>query len=172
MPTVNSLKELLVDELKDLLDAEKQLTKALPKMAKAASNEELKQGFQDHLEETKGQVERLTEIFKLLGETAKGKTCHAMKGLIEEGSEAMELEGPENLRDAKLIGAAQRVEHYEIAAYGTARAFAETIGETEVVDLLQQTLDEEGETDKKLTALAETINQEAFAEAGAEEEEE
>jgi ferritin-like metal-binding protein YciE len=172
MPTVNSLKELLVDELKDLLDAEKQLTKALPKMAKAASNEELKQGFQDHLEETKGHVERLTEIFKLLGETAKGKTCHAMKGLIEEGSEAMELEGPENLRDAKLIGAAQRVEHYEIAAYGTARAFAETIGETEVVDLLQQTLDEEGETDKKLTALAETINQEAFAEAGAEEEEE
>jgi ferritin-like metal-binding protein YciE len=172
MSTVNSLKELLVEELRDLLDAEKQLTKALPKMAKAASNEELKEGFEMHLEETKTHVERLKEAFELLGETARGKTCAAMKGLIEEGSEAIDQEGPDNLRDAKLIGAAQRVEHYEIAAYGTARAFAETIGETAVVDLLQQTLDEEGETDKKLTALAETINQEAFAEAGAEEESE
>jgi len=171
MSTVNSLKELLVEELRDLLDAEKQLTKALPKMAKAESNEELKEGFEAHLEETKTHVERLKEAFELLGETARGKTCAAMKGLIEEGSEAIEQEGPDNLRDAKLIGAAQRVEHYEIAAYGTARAFAETIGESGVVDLLQQTLDEEGETDKKLTALAETINQEAFAEAGAEESE-
>jgi uncharacterized protein len=169
MSTVNSLKELLVEELRDLLDAEKQLTKALPKMAKAASSEELKEGFEMHLEETKTHVERLKEAFEILGETARGKTCAAMKGLIEEGSEAIALEGPDNLRDAKLIGAAQRVEHYEIAAYGTARAFAETIGETRLVELLQQTLDEEGETDKKLTALAETINQEAFAEAGAEE---
>jgi ferritin-like metal-binding protein YciE len=169
MSTVNSLKELLVEELRDLLDAEKQLTKALPKMAKAASNEELKQGFETHLEETKTHVERLKEAFELLGETARGKTCAAMKGLIEEGSEAIEQEGPDSLRDAKLIGAAQRVEHYEIAAYGTARAFAETIGETAVVDLLQETLDEEGETDKKLSALAETINQEAYAEAEAEE---
>ena len=172
MSSVSSLKELLVDELRDLLDAEKQLTKALPKMAKAASNEELKQGFQDHLEETKNHVERLKQAFEILGETARGKTCAAMKGLVEEGSEAIELEGPENLRDAKLIGAAQRVEHYEIAAYGTARAFAETIGEDEVVALLQDTLDEEGETDKKLSALAETINQEGLRAAEAEEDSE
>ena len=171
MPSINSLKELLVEELKDLLNAENQLIKALPKMAKAATNEELKQGFLDHLEETKGQVERLEKAFELLEKPAKGKTCHAMKGLVEEGSEAIEMEGPDVLRDAQLIGAAQRVEHYEIAAYGTARAFAETLGEDEIVELLQETLDEEGETDKKLTALAETINAEAQS-VGVEEEEE
>lgn len=169
MSSVNSLKELLVEELRDLLDAEKQLTKALPKLAKAASNEELKEGFLTHLEETKTHVERLEKAFELLGETPKGKKCAAMKGLVEEGSEAIELEGPDVLRDAMLIGAAQRVEHYEIAAYGTARAFAETIGQSEVVDLLQQTLDEEGATDKKLSTLSETINQEAFATAETEE---
>lgn len=161
MPKINSLKELLVDELKDLYNAENQLIKALPKMAKAASNEELKQGFTDHLEQTRGHVDRLEMAFKKLGESPKGKTCHAMKGLVEEGAEAIEADAAPAIRDAQLIGAAQRVEHYEIAAYGTARAFAETIGEDEVADLLQETLDEEGETNKRLTALSETVNDEA-----------
>lgn len=163
MPAINSLRELLVDELRDLHNAESQLVKALPKMAKAASHDELKEGFQEHLEQTREHVDRLDRCFKLLGEKARGKTCHAMKGLVEEGQEAIEEKAPEAIRDAKLIGAAQRVEHYEIAAYGTARAFAQTLGETKVADLLQETLDEEGETDKKLTALAETINEEAHA---------
>jgi ferritin-like metal-binding protein YciE len=163
MPELTSLKDLLVDELRDLHNAESQLVKALPKMAKAAANEQLKEGFQQHLEETKGHIDRLDRCFKILGEKAKGKTCHAMKGLIEEGKEAIETEAPDSIRDANLIGAAQRVEHYEIAAYGTARAFAETLGENKVADLLQDTLDEEGETNKKLTALAETVNEEASA---------
>lgn len=163
MPAINSLRELLVDELRDLHNAENQLIKALPKMAKAATHEELKEGFTEHLEQTKEHVDRLDRCFKILGEKAKGKTCHAMKGLVEEGEEAISEEGPEAIRDAKLIGAAQRVEHYEIAAYGTARAFAETLGEDKIVNLLQETLDEEGETDKRLTALAETVNEEAHA---------
>ena len=170
MPALNTLRDLLVEELRDLHHAENQLLKALPKMAKAASHEELKEGFQVHLEETREHVDRLERCFKLLGEKARGKTCHAMQGLVEEGKEAITEKAPDAIRDAKLIGAAQRVEHYEIAAYGTARAFAETLGESQVADLLQETLDEEGETDKKLTALAETINQEAAA--GAEEEDE
>ncbi len=161
MPAIKSLRDLLVDELRDLHNAENQLIKALPKMAKAASHEELKDGFQTHLEETREHVDRLDRCFKILGQKAKGKTCHAMQGLVEEGKEAIEEDAPDAIRDAKLIGAAQRVEHYEIAAYGTARAFAQTLGETKVADLLQETLDEEGETDKKLTALAETINEEA-----------
>lgn len=163
------MRDLLIDELRDLHNAESQLVKALPKMAKAAANEELKEGFQEHLEQTKEHVDRLERCFKILGANAKGKTCHAMKGLVEEGKEAIETEAPEMIRDANLIGAAQRVEHYEIAAYGTARAFAETLGETKIADLLQDTLDEEGETDKKLTAIAEQINEEA---SSAEEEEE
>lgn len=162
MSKINSLRELLVDELQDLYDAEKQLIKALPKMAKAASNEELKEGFTQHLEETRGHVDRLEQAFQFLGEKAKGKTCPAMKGLIEEGSEAIEADAPDAVRDAQLIGAAQRVEHYEIAAYGTARSFAEKLGEKKVVKLLQQTLDEEGETDKKLTALSSVVNDEAL----------
>jgi ferritin-like metal-binding protein YciE len=170
MPAVNSLRELLVDELKDLYNAENQLLKALPKMAKAASHEELKEGFTKHLEQTRGHVDRLDRALKILGEKAKGKVCHAMQGLVEEGTEAIEIEAPDAIRDAKLIGAAQRVEHYEIAAYGTARAFAQTLGETKVADLLQDTLDEEGETNKTLTALSETINEEANA-SGEEEEE-
>jgi ferritin-like metal-binding protein YciE len=161
MPALKTLRDLLVDELRDLHNAESQLVKALPKMAKAASNEELREGFQEHLEQTREHVDRLDRCFKILGANAKGKTCHAMKGLVEEGTEAIETEAPDAIRDANLIGAAQRVEHYEIAAYGTARAFAETIGETKVADLLQTTLDEEGETDKKLTELAETVNAEA-----------
>ena len=171
MPALTSLRELLVDELRDLHNAENQLVEALPKMAEAASHEELKEGFQEHLEQTREHVDRLDRCFKILGATAKGKTCHAMKGLVEEGKEAIEEEAPDPIRDAKLIGAAQRVEHYEIAAYGTARAFAQTLGEDKVADLLQETLDEEGETDKKLTVLAETINEEAHA-MGAESEDE
>ncbi|MGH7960120.1 MAG: ferritin-like domain-containing protein [Opitutaceae bacterium] len=163
MPALNSLRELLVDELRDLHNAENQLVKALPRMAKAASHDELKEGFQEHLEQTREHVDRLDRCFKLLGAAARGKTCHAMKGLVEEGREAIKEDAPDAVRDARLIGAAQRVEHYEIAAYGTARAFAQTLGETKVADLLQATLDEEGETDKRLTALAEMINEEANA---------
>jgi len=118
------LNDLLIDELQDLYNAENQLVKALPKMAKAAVNSKLKAGFLNHLEETKGHVERLAKAFKLLGEPAKGKLCHAMKGLVEEGAEAIEDNEPSLVRDAQLIGAAQRVEHYEIAAYGTVRALA------------------------------------------------
>lgn len=171
MTSLNSLKDLLVDELKDLYSAETQLVKALPKMAKAASNDELKAGFNEHLEQTKGHVERLERALGMLGANPKGKTCQAMKGLVEEGAEAIETEAPDAIRDANLIGAAQRVEHYEIAAYGTARAFADTLDEDEVAALLQETLDEESETDKKLTTLSETVNQDANA-CGAEDEEE
>jgi ferritin-like metal-binding protein YciE len=161
MPALNTLRDLLVDELRDLHSAETQMLKALPKMVKAASHEELKEQFQEHFDETKEHVDRLDRCLKLLGAAAKNKTCHAMKGLVEEGDEAISTESPDAIRDANLIGTAQRMEHYEIAAYGTARAFAETLGETKVADLLQDTLDEEGDTDKKLTALAETINEEA-----------
>ena len=161
MPAINSLRDLLIDELQDLHDAENRLIKALPKMAKAASHEELKDGFQEHLEQTRGHVDRLERCFKLLGEKARSKTCHAMKGLIEEGKEAIEEDAPDAIRDAKMIGAAQRIEHYEMAGYGTARAFAETLGETKVANLLQETLDEEGDTNKKLTSIAETVNEEA-----------
>jgi ferritin-like metal-binding protein YciE len=162
MSSVNELKELLVDELKDLYSAETQLTKALPKMAKAASNPTLKQGFTDHLEQTKGHVERIIRAMEILEESPKGKTCKAMKGLVEEGSEAIEQEGPASLRDANLIGAAQRVEHYEIAAYGTTRAFAQALGEDEIVSLLTETLGEEVDTDKKLTTVSKKVNQDAL----------
>ncbi len=161
MDTIESLKDLLIDELKDLYSAEQQLVKALPKMAKAASNQNLKDGFTEHLEQTKGHVQRLEEAFGSLGEKARTKTCKAMQGLIEEGSEAIGLSAPDAIRDACLIGAAQRVEHYEIAAYGTARAFATQVGEEEVARLLGETLREEAETDKKLTTLAGSVNQEA-----------
>jgi ferritin-like metal-binding protein YciE len=161
MTSLHTLKDLLIDELKDLYDAETQLVKALPKMAKAASSDELKAGFSEHLEQTKGHVERLERALEILDASPKGKTCKAMKGLIEEGAEAIETKAPDVIRDANLIGAAQRVEHYEIAAYGTARAFAETLNEGAVASLLQETLREESETDRKLTSLAGTINQDA-----------
>ena len=161
MASINSLKDLLIDELRDLYSAETQPVKALPKMAKAASNDDLKQGILEHLEETRGHVDRLDRSLRILGASAKGKTCHAMKGLVEEGEEAIDTKAPPAIRDANLIGAAQRVEHYEIAAYGTARSFAETIGEDEIAELLQETLDEEGETDKKLTTIAAAVNEEA-----------
>ena len=154
------LKKLYIDELKDLYSAENQLVKALPKMAKAATSGDLRAGFEEHLEQTKDHVQRLETIFQQLGESPKGKKCKGMEGLIEEGSEAIE-EYDGELLDAALIGAAQRVEHYEMAGYGTVRAFAEELGESDHVSLLDETLEEEKETDKKLSGLAEEINAEA-----------
>ena len=155
------LKELYIEELKDLYNAETQLVKALPKLARAATSEDLRRGFEDHLEQTKGHVERLQKIFDMLEESPKGKKCKGMEGLIEEGAEVTEEDYEGSLLDAALIGAAQRVEHYEIAGYGTVRSFAETLGETEHVSLLNETLEEEKETDEKLTELATQINAEA-----------
>jgi ferritin-like metal-binding protein YciE len=163
MTKINSLKELLVEELRDLYSAEVQLTKALPKMADAAEFPELKYGFAEHLEQTRGHVIRLEKALEELGEDPKGKTCKAMEGLIAEGKESISEKGPAPIRDANLIGSAQRVEHYEIAAYGTARTFAETLGLAGIADLLQETLDEEIETDRKLTEMARTVNEEALA---------
>ena len=166
---LDTLKKLYLEELRDVYNAEQQLVKALPKMAKGASSDELKQAFEDHLEQTKTHVERLEEIFGNLDESPKGKTCHAMKGLVEEGSEILEEKGEESVLDAGIIAAAQKVEHYEIATYGTLRAWADLLGENEAADLLQQTLDEEGEANKLLTDLAENIvNPEALEEAAQE----
>jgi ferritin-like metal-binding protein YciE len=158
---VESIEDLFLDELKDLYSAEKQITKALPKLVKAASTEELSAAFDSHLQETKGHVERLEEIFQKLGKKGTGKTCEGMKGVLEEGSEVIqEIEkGP--VRDAGLISAAQRVEHYEIAGYGSVRSFAELLGKTDIVELLEQTLDEEKAADEKLTKISESVNQEA-----------
>ena len=155
------LKELYIDELKDLYNAENQLVKALPKMAKAASSEKLRAGFEEHLEQTKGHVSRLEQIFESLGESPKGKKCKGMEGLVEEGSEMIDEDVEDSVKDAGLIGAAQRVEHYEIAAYGTVKAFAETLGHSEHASLLEETLEEEKETDEKLTELAKQINVQA-----------
>jgi len=161
---LETLQDLLIDELKDLYHAEGQLTKALPKMVKAATNAELKKAFEVHLEETKAQIERLEDVFKLLDEPAKGKMCHAMKGLIEEATELMGEDADEDVMDAGLIACAQRIEHYEIAGYGTVRTYAKSLGHNDVSKLLQQTLDEEGATDKKLSKLAEsTINVNAMS---------
>lgn len=160
MPT-EGLKELYIDELKDLYSAEKQLVKALPKLAKAATSDELRSGFEEHLEQTKGHVQRLEQIFEMLGEKPTGKKCKGMEGLVEEGSELTQEDYEGALLDAGLIGAAQRVEHYEIAAYGTVVAFAELLEESEHVSLLNETLEEEKETDEKLTELSKQINAEA-----------
>ncbi|HWY52904.1 MAG TPA: ferritin-like domain-containing protein [Terriglobales bacterium] len=166
----DSLKELYVEELKDLYSAENQLVKALPKMAKAASSDELRQGFEEHLEQTKCHVQRLEKVFQSLEESPKGKKCKGMEGLIEEGAEVMEEDFEGSLMDAALIGAAQRVEHYEIAAYGTVCAFAKELGETKQASLLTETLEEEKETDEKLTEFAQRIN--AHANEGEERKEE
>ena len=163
---LDNLRKLYINELRDLYSAENQLLKALPKMAKGASTDELKQAFEKHLQETEGHVERLETIFDDLDESPKGKTCQAMKGLVEEGSEILEEEGEESVLDAGIIAAAQKVEHYEIASYGTVRTFAELLGEKDATKLLQQTLDEEGAADAKLSELAEEIvNPEALAES-------
>jgi ferritin-like metal-binding protein YciE len=157
----NRLKHLYVEELKDLYSAENQLVKALPKMAKASTSEDLRAGFEEHLNQTKEHVARLEKIFKALGESPKGKKCKGMEGLIKEGAEMIEEDpAPEEL-DAGLISAAQRVEHYEIAGYGCVSTYAKILGEDQAVSLLRQTLEEEKETDKKLTQLAGRINIEA-----------
>src|SRR5438132_2402851 len=156
-----SLQELFVNELKDLYSAENLIIKALPKMAKAASSEELRSAFEEHLEQTRGHVQRLEQIFQRLDESPKGKKCKGMEGLIEEGKELLEEDASPEVLDAGLICAAQKVEHYEMAGYGCVRTFAQLLGDDEAANLLQQTLNEEGETDKKLTQLAEHINVEA-----------
>ena len=165
MPS-EGLRELYVDELKDLYNAENQLIKALPKMAKAAASEELREGSEEHLEQTKEQARRLERIFEMLDENPRGKKCVGMEGLVKEGSEIMKEDFEDEVMDAALIGAAQRVEHYEIAAYGTVRTFAEVLGEDEHVSLLEETLQEEKETDEKLTQLASQVNEQAKAQAG------
>jgi len=154
---IKSLHDLYVDELRDLYSAENQLLKALPKMAKAASSPQLRAAFTEHLEVTRGQVERLETIFEALGKKAKGKKCVAMEGLIEEAKELLDEDAPASVLDAGLIMAAQKVEHYEMAGYGTVRTFAQRLGETRAAQLLQETLAEEKEADEKLTQLAETV---------------
>jgi ferritin-like metal-binding protein YciE len=163
---MDSLRKLYVDELKDLYSAEKQILQALPRMAKKTKNEQLKKAFENHVEETRGQVERLDRIFELLGKSSRGKKCKGMEGLLEEGKEMMQEDMEPEVMDAALIASAQKVEHYEIAGYGTVRTYAQLLGEDQHVKLLQQTLDEEGKTDKLLTQLAESsINIEALQEA-------
>ena len=165
---LETLNKLYINELRDLYNAENQLLKALPKMAKAASSAKLRKAFQTHLEQTEGHVERLEQVFKELGEKAKGKTCHGMKGLIEEGSEILEEDGDESVLDAAIIVAAQKVEHYEMASYGSVRTFAELLGQKKAAKLLQATLDEESETNELLNKLAETIvNPKALTGTGA-----
>jgi len=151
---IPSLEALLKDQLKDLYSAENQLVKALPKMAKAASDRTLQKAIKSHLQETKGQVARLNRIGKSLGYALTGKKCAAMEGLIEEGKEALEIDGPDAILDLAIISAAQRVEHYEISAYGSARELADHLGHPDVVDLLQATLDEESAANEKLTQVA------------------
>jgi ferritin-like metal-binding protein YciE len=166
---IETLRDLLIHELKDLYSAEKQLVKALPKVAKAATNTDLKAGVEQHLEETKEHVNRLEQIFERLGTSSRGPKCKGMEGLIEESATLIEDEPEEEVLDAGLICGSQKIEHYEIAGYGCARAFAELLGEEEVMELLQQTLDEEKATDEKLTELALTaVNVEAAGSEGAE----
>ncbi len=169
---LNSMEQLFLNELKDVYSAEKQLVRALPRMAKAAQSPSLQQAFTKHLEETKGQVERLEQIFEALGETSRGKKCKGMEGLIEEGKEVLEEDGQPEVIDAALISAAQRVEHYEMAAYGCLVTYAGLLGNAAAARLLKQTLAEEEATDKALSALGEGgINQAAVA-VGAEDDDE
>lgn len=154
---VDDLKELYVDELRDLYSAELQLVAALPKIAEATTAPELKTAIEDHLGQTKGQIKRLDKIFQELGESSGGETCDAMKGLLKEGSKLIETVAQGPVRDAALIGAAQKVEHYEMAGYGTARTFAQLLGHENHVDLLQETLDEEAGANDMLTEIAEQI---------------
>jgi ferritin-like metal-binding protein YciE len=160
--SVGTIEELLLDELKDIYSAEKQITRALPKMARATSSPELKQAFESHLEETRGQIERLEQIFEILGKAARAKTCHGMQGVLEEGSEVLEETEKGGVRDAALISAAQRVEHYEMAAYGCVRNYAKLLGQDEIADLLEATLEEEKAADEKLSKISETVNSEAL----------
>jgi ferritin-like metal-binding protein YciE len=174
MPAIDSLQTLLVEQLKDVYDAEKRLTKAIPKMAKIATHDELRSALESHLAETQEHVTRLEQIFEQLGERAKAKPCAGMRGIIEEGEEhAKEDYEDDGLRDAAIIGGAQRVEHYEIAAYGTSNAHARLLGLDDVVSTLEQTLEEEKAADEKLTEIAEgVVNLDAASEEGEEDEEE
>jgi len=152
---LQSLDDLFFEQVRDMYDAEKQLVKALPKMAKASNSEELRSAFEEHLEETKGHVERLEQVFELLGKKARGKSCDAMKGLIEEGAEMIEADAEPMVLDAGLIAAAQRVEHYEMAGYGCLHTWARQLNNHDIAELLEQTLREEKEADQKLTHIAE-----------------
>ncbi|MCC9137379.1 ferritin-like domain-containing protein [Pontibacter silvestris] len=159
---LNNLKDLLIHELKDVYNAEQQITKALPKMMEATSSDKLKSAFQEHLDVTKMQIERLDKVFDIMGEKASGEKCKAMEGIIKEANSMMSEKADASVMDAALIACAQRVEHYEIAAYGTVCAYAKQLGMNDVLDLLMATLDEEKQTDEKLTAMAkETINTQA-----------
>jgi ferritin-like metal-binding protein YciE len=158
----NVLKELYVDELRDLYNSEQQLVKALPKMAKTANSDELRNGFEEHLKQTKQHAARIERILTNLGEPVKGKKCKGMEGIVAEGAEVMSEDYEGALKDAALISAAQRVEHYEIAGYGSVHAYAILIGDNESASLLEQTLEEEKETDQKLTELSKKINSEAL----------
>lgn len=172
---ITDAQELFVQQLKDIYSAEKQAIRAYPKIAKTAQSEELKQALQEHLEQTKGQLERLDRVFEILGKKSSGKTCEAMKGLITEAQEAMEEIEKGPVLDAAIIAAGQRIEHYEIASYGTVATFAEAMGEQEIHDLLAETLQEEKETDERLTEVAQSVNAESLQtteEEGEEEEEE
>ena len=160
---LNSLSDLFADELRDVLSAEKQLTKALPKMAKAATSPDLQKAFEKHLAQTEVHVTRLVQVFESIGQTARAKTCEAMKGLIKEGSEIIEEDAEPDVKDAALIAAAQKVEHYEIATYGTLATWAELLGYKKALGLLVKTLDEEKTTDEKLSELAQTTVNEAAA---------
>jgi ferritin-like metal-binding protein YciE len=168
---METLQELYLEQLRDIYDAENQLVKALPKMAKTATNDELKAAFEQHLDQTQEHVARLDRIFEELGEKPKGQKCEAMKGLVEEGKQMMEEDADEDVMDAGLICAAQKIEHYEIATYGCLRTYAEMLGYDDQADLLQETLDEEKDTDDNLTELAVSVIN-VDAEAGEEEEDE
>jgi ferritin-like metal-binding protein YciE len=159
--TVESLRDLYLEQLQDLYNAEQQLIKALPKMAKAANSKELKAAFEEHLEVTRGHAERIETICEQMGKKASGKKCKAMEGLVKEGSEVIDEDMPDELKDAALIAAAQRVEHYEIAGYGCVRAYANKLGDEEAANLLGQTLEEEKEADETLNGIAEQLNLDA-----------
>ena len=161
--SLDNLRELFLAQLKDMYDAEQRITKALPKMAREATSEELSTAFEEHLEQTQEHVKRLERVFQLIGESPSKKTCKAAVGLLEEGEEIMKEDAPESVRDAGIISAAQKVEHYEMATYGCLRDWAQLLGLNEAVDLLQETLDEEGEADKRLTEIAQSLNVEALS---------
>jgi ferritin-like metal-binding protein YciE len=160
---IDTLQKLYVEELRDLHSAERQIIQALPKMIKAATSPDLKAGLQEHLDVTREQLARLDQIFEKLGKKGTGKKCKGMEGVLADGKEVLEEDMEDDVRDAAIISAAQHVEHYEMAGYGTVRTYAGLLGETEAMKLLQQTLDEEGDADKQLTQLAEKINVEAEA---------
>jgi ferritin-like metal-binding protein YciE len=163
--SVDSIQKLFIEELKDLYSAENQITKALPKMVNAATSKELKKAFENHLRETEGQIERLVQVCNILGANPKGKSCDGMKGVLEEGASMLKEAEEGDVRDAALISAAQRVEHYEMAAYGTVRTYAQLLGQTQCAKLLEETLEEEKAADQKLTSISGTVNKHALQDA-------